>query len=397
MRIEALSVAPGQFAELIEELRFRFHKWDAYVGGALRVLPDALLISPAEHQEAVACCVRLHEALGRAAARLLEDPRGLARLGIPPAIQEIIRAEIPHPHSIVRYDLIPTTSGWMVPEFNEDAPGGFNESIAGKALFEGLLPAASAPGDFARSFLDALPPGRQAGLVYATGYAEDLQHMLILAELLRSRGIESVLASPSHLTCSSFGRPRLLGKPVDWIFRFFPGEWYGYLDNVRDWRRTVGKIPVINPLSRVVRQSKALFALWRAETLVDEADTAFLNRYTPHTEFFRADRASFYLDHREDWVLKKLFGRMGDAVTIGRLCPALEWEKAVAEACKTPEAYIAQHAFVPLPVPNGTRRLFPALGVYLIDGAFAAYYSRVDEVGYTTHEAYYVVTAVESA
>lgn len=397
MRIESLAVAPDRFAELIEELRFRFHKWDAYVSGALRVLPEALVISPAEHQDAVACCVRLHEALGRAAARLLEDPPGLDRLGIPAAIQEIIRAETPHPHSIVRYDLIPTASGWMVPEFNEDAPGGFNESIAAKALFAKLLSSGSPPGDFARSFLDALPPGKQAGLVYATGYAEDLQHMLILAELLRSRGIEPVLASPSHLTCSAFGRPRLLGRPVDWIFRFFPGEWYGYLENIHDWRRAAGKIPVINPISRVVRQSKALFALWREEALLDETDTALLNRYTPYTEFFRTDRASLYLERREEWVLKKLFGRMGDAVTIGRLCPASEWEKAVTEACKTPKAYIAQQAFVPLPAPNGTRRLFPALGVYLIDGAFAAYYSRVDEVGFTTHEAYYVVTAVEPA
>jgi hypothetical protein len=84
-------------------------------------------------------------------------------------------------------------------------------------------------------------------------------------------------------------------------------------------------------------------------------------------------------------------------VVIGRTCPPPIWEKAVAEAAKTPDAYIAQHAFIPLPVPNGTQSLFPALGVYLIDGAFAGYYSRADEVGFTTNEAYYVVTAVETA
>jgi len=397
VRLETLTVEPDRFAALIEELRFRFHKWDAYVGGALRVVPDALVLTPAEHDDAVACSVALHGALERAAARVWERPEVLGRLGIPKAVQDIIRAEVPHGHGIVRYDLIATASGWMVPEFNEDAPGGFNESIAATALFADLVAGASLPGDFASRFLDSVPPARCVGLVYATGYAEDLQHVLILAELLQSRGIETVLAAPDHLTCGRFGRPRLLSKPVDWIFRFFPGEWYPYLDNIRDWRRTAAKIPIINPLSRLLRQTKALYALWREEALVDEADTAVLNRYTPHTEFFRRDRAELYATHREDWVLKKLYGRMGDAVAIGRLCPPKEWEQAIAEAAKTPQAYIAQHAFVPVPIPNGTRQWFPALGVYLIDGAFAAYYSRADNVGFTTHEASYVVTAIETA
>ena len=220
--------------------------------------------------------------------------------------------------------------------------------------------------------------------------------MLNMADLLRERGIEKVLAAPSHLTCGRFGRPRLLGEPVDWILRFFPGEWYGYLDNIRDWCRAVAKIPVLNPLSRLVRQSKALYALWRDEPLLDEADTALLNQYTPHTELFRTDRASIYLSNREQWVLKKIFGRMGDAVVIGRTCPPPLWEKTLAEAAKTPEAYVVQHAFVPLPIPDGTRGLFPALGVYLVDGAFAGYYSRADELGFTTNEACYVVTAVEN-
>lgn len=396
MRLEAFAT-PEQFAPLIEELRFRYHKWDAYVGGVLRVLPEALVLSREEHEDAVDCCVRLHGAFERAGKQLSQDPASMDRLGIPKAVQRIIRAERPCPYGIVRYDLIPTDSGWMAPEVNEDAPGGFNESIASAPLFGDLLKGAVIPGDFADSFLDALPPGSCAGLVYATGYAEDLQHVLILAELLRSRGVEPVLASPEHLTCGPFGKPRLLGQPVDWIFRFFPGEWYGYLDNIGAWLRAAARVPIINPLSRLLRQTKGLYALWRETVLVDEADTALLNRHTPHTEFFRRERMDRYLADREGWVLKKQFGRMGDTVTLGRLCTPEIWEKAVAEAAKSPEAWLAQNAFVPIPVFNGVRRLFPALGVYLIHGVFAGYYSRADELGLTTHEAYYVVTAVETA
>ena len=240
-----------------------------------------------------------------------------------------------------------------------------------------------------RSFLDALPPGERAGLVYATGYAEDLQHMLIMADLLRERGIETVLAAPSHLTCGRFGRPRLLGEPVDWILRFFPGEWYGYLDNIRDWCRAVAKIPVLNPLSRLVRQSKALYALWRDEPLLDEADTALLNQYTPYTELFRTDRASIYLSNREQWVLKKIFGRMATPLSLGaparRLSgknPRRSRQDPGGVRCNTPlcRCRFRRHLAV------------PALGVYLVDGAFAGYYSCADELGFTTNEACHVVT-----
>jgi len=396
MRLEALSVTPEQFAPLIEELRFRYHKWDAYVGGVLRVLPCALVLSGAEHSDAVDTCVRLHGAFERAGRQLSREPAWMDRLGIPGAVQKIITAELPHAHGIVRYDLIPTASGWMVPEVNEDAPGGFNESIASRPLFGAVMNGFSIAGDFGQCFRDALPPGRRAGLVYATGYAEDLQHVLILADLLRACGVKPVLGSPGHLTCGPLGRPRLHGEPVDWIFRFFPGEWYGYLDNLRAWCRTAARIPIVNPLSRLLRQTKGLFALWREHPLVEEGDTQLLNRYTPHTEFFRKDRVDAYLGQRESWALKKLFGRMGDTVTLGRLCTPEQWEKSVAEAAKAPEIWLAQHAFSPSPVIGGARRLFPALGVYLINGAFAGYYSRADELGLTTHEAYYVVTAIET-
>lgn len=397
MRLEAMSVTPVQFMALIEELRFRYHKWDAYVGGALRVLPYALVLTPAEHEDAVQRCIQIHDALGRAAARLIEEPAWMDRLGIPKAVQQIARAEQQHTYGFVRYDLIPTASGWMAPEVNEDAPGGFNESIASGPLFGNLLNGFAVAGDIAQCFQDGMPRGRSVGLVYATGYAEDLQHVLILADLLKARGVKPVLASPEHLTCGHFGRPRLSGEPVDWIFRFFPGEWFGYLGNVQAWYRAVARIPVVNPFSRFLRQSKGLFALWREERLLDEADTALLNRYTPHTEFFQKDRVDLYLADRERWALKKLFGRMGDTVSLGRLCTPEVWEKAVAEAAKAPESWIAQHAFSPLPVCNGVRRLFPALGVYLMNGAFAGYYSRADELGLTTHEAHYVVTVIESA
>jgi len=397
VRLVALAADSDRFATVIEDLRFKFHKWDAYLNGSLRVLPAALVLTPEEHADAIDCCIKINDALSRAEAIVRNDPGLMDRIAIPRDLQSIIREEPASPRQIARYDLFSTARGWMAPEFNEDAPGGFNEAVAANALFAGLLDRTSIAGDFGASFLDSLPAGNTVGIIYATGYAEDLQHMLVLADLLRDRGIRVVMASPEHLTCGMFGKPRLMGTPVDWILRFFPGEWFNHMDDLRAWQRAVTRVPMVNPLSRLIRQSKGLYALWREENLLDDADTRTLNRHTPHTEFFNTADIPKYLSRREDWVLKKHFGRMGDAVAIGRLCKSEAWENAVAEAAGRAGDYIAQHAFSPLSAPDGDRVFYPALGVYLINGAFAGYYSRADASGFTTHEAYYAVTAVETA
>ncbi|HRQ63660.1 MAG TPA: glutathionylspermidine synthase family protein [Xanthomonadaceae bacterium] len=397
MRFDPLALDAAGFDALVHELRFRFHKWDTYLAGSLRVMPDALLLSEAEHDDAVACCLQVNAALARVAAWVRREPDCFERLAIPKAVRPLIEAEIEWPFQIARYDLIPTAEGWMIPEFNEDAPGGFNESVAGNALFAKALARGRVPGDFGQSFLDGVPAGRRCGLIYATGYAEDLQHMLVLADLLRSRGVEAILGSPEQLTCGPLGRPRLQGESIDWILRFFPGEWYRFLADLRAWRRAVARIPVVNPLSRLLRQSKGLYAWWRHAPAVDVADREVLDRYTPYTAFFRVDMIPMLKAERERWVLKQSFGRMGDAVVIGRRSSPGDWDRALAEAAKQPANWIAQHAFTPLSLPTARGvAQYPALGVYLVNGAFAGYYSRADEAGFTTHEAHYVVTAVEN-
>lgn len=397
MRLDPLAVDDAGFLALVDELRFRFHKWDVYLSGKLRVLPEALVLEREEHATAVEVCLRLNEALGRVAAQVRARPDYHERLSIPPRVRELIDAEVEQPFQIARYDLVPTAEGWMIPEFNEDAPGGFNEAVAGKELFAATLAGGSVPGDFAASFLDAMPAGRRCGLVYATGYAEDLQHVLLLSDLLRSRGIETVLGSPDQLACGRLGKPRLAGVRIDWILRFFPGEWYAHLLDLGSWRRALGRVPVVNPLGRLVRQSKGLYAWWRQAGEVAPADRAVLDRYTPHTELLRSDSTLGLIEERERWVLKRMFGRMGDAVLIGHRTSPSDWELGVQLALKQPGQWIAQHAFAPLSLSTTAgARQYPVLGIYLVNGRFAGHYSRSDETGFTTHEAHYVVTAVEA-
>lgn len=396
MRFVPLAVDETGFRTLVEELRFRFRKWDVYVGGRLRILREALTLEAAEHAETSDLCRTLSAAFGRVERAARRDPGWADALGIHPAVRSLIEAEVEHPFQIARYDLVPTAEGWMIPECNEDAPGGFNEAIAAKALFERALSGGRVADDFGDAFLDAVPPGKRCGLVYATGYAEDLAHMLVLADLLRSRGIEPILGSPDQLTCGRFGTPRLDGRPVDWILRFFPAEWFPHVADLSAWGRAVARIPIVNPFARAVRQSKGLFAWWRRSSDVDAADRALLERHTPHTERFDPALSTRLRAEREQWVLKRMFGRMGDSVVLGRRHSDADWEKTIEAAAKEPGQWIVQRAFTPLALPTSSDTpQFPVLGVYLIGGQFAGHYSRADEAGFTTHEAHHVVTAVE--
>lgn len=395
MQLDLLDLDADGFHRLIESLRYDFHKWDAWLGGRLRVLPEALLLERDEFTRAVDLAESVSAALARVADAVRADARARGQLQIPASLQALIDAERAWPFQLARYDLIPTAQGWMLPEFNEDAPGGYNESIAGNALFAPVLRRGRVAGDLAEAFLGAVPREPRCALVYASGYAEDLQHMLVLADQLRARGYQPLLASPDQLRCGWLGRPRVQGQPVDWIFRFFPAEWFPVLSNLDDWRRAVTRVPVLNPLARAFRQSKCLYALWNALPGIDEADRRLLQSCTPQTEWFMPERVEALRGERCNWVLKQPFGRMGDAVLIGRHLSEPAWNEALKRAATRPQEWLLQRAFEPLGLPSSVQqRQFPALGLYLVNGRFAGCYSRADEIGFTTHEAHYVVTAV---
>src|SRR5690606_7556510 len=120
---------------------------------------------------------------------------------------------------LTRYDLFPSDDGrWMVSEFNEDVPGGFNESVI-PSLLGDPGPTLCWEGDLRASFVDAFRPYSTVALLYATAFSEDLQHMLILERWLTAAGHRTILGSPAHLH-RRFRRPRILGTPIDAAFRF---------------------------------------------------------------------------------------------------------------------------------------------------------------------------------
>jgi glutathionylspermidine synthase len=396
LSVRPWDLSPEAYAELLRGLRFRYFKWDTYACGGCLVLGEAMVLSRQAHEEVVRATEGLHRALGRFERRVRRDPEALRRLAIPEALHPLIAAEEEDTLQLARYDLFPTEDGrWMVSEFNEDVPGGFNEAVGMPDLLGDPGGGLRWEGDLRASFMEAFRGHESVALLYATAFSEDLQHMLILERWLAEAGYRTVLGSPAHLQ-RGWRRPRVLGTPIDAAFRFYPGEWMPRLPNLAVWHRLGPRLPMMNPVHRLVRQSKTMFALWAEERYLDAEDRALLASHCPLTEAFEPAKLPMLRDERERWVIKRAFGRMGDSVVIGDLCTEQQWSAALAEAACTPGEFCVQERFAVRPLAFAEGPLYPAVGAFLVNGRFAGYYSRAAPRPLITHEAYHVATLVQA-
>lgn len=401
MKSQPWPLSEREVAEVMRALRFDYCTWDIDSGAKRLILPACLVLTRQEHQRAVAVCQRFDEILGRLESALLERPDLLQGLGIPRPVLPLVRADQDTGLQLARYDLFLTPEGrWLVSEFNEDVPGGFNEAVGIPDLVGPYLRGATFQGDLRRAVTAALRPFEHIALLFATGYADDLQHMLLVRRWLEAEGHTTELASPTHLRCRWRG-PRVFDRRCHAAFRFYPGEWYRWLPNRRHWQRALTQLPMMNPLRRLIRQSKRLYALWNDPSLLSREDISFLTAHTPRTFPFEQlagipDNGETSTD-RSRWVLKHAFGRMGDAVVLGNLAGDKEWGETLAAARRAPREWVLQERFQVAAMGNNGTTLYPSLGVYLVNRSFAGYYSRAAVRPFINHEAYHVATTVESA
>lgn len=383
--------------EVLRALRFGHFKWDAFSCGGLTLLPEVIVVEEPLHREVVEAVESLHLALGRFERRVRRDPDALRRLGIPAPLHPLIAEEGDRLLQCARYDLFPTEDGrLMVSEFNEDVPGGFNEAEGVPALLGDAGTGCRWEAGPRARFLDAFAECDAVALLYATAFSEDLQHVLILERWLREAGHTTVLGSPAHLE-RRWRRPRILGTPIDAVFRFYPGEWMPALPNFDTWRRAVATLPMMNPLRHLVRQSKIMFALWWDGADLGAEDRALLARHCPRTFPFDAGCVPRLREERERWVLKRAFGRMGDSVVMGSLVSDKAWDEAIREASAQPADWCIQERFRVRPLQFEAGLLYPTLGAYVVNGRFAGYYSRAAVRPFLTHEALHVATVVQAA
>lgn len=393
MKLVAWNLDATEQAALFQTLRFNYFKWDVDACGKRLILPESIMLTRQEHAQAVAISNRFARVLNTLESALLVRPDLMDRLGIPPTVRPLVLREQSTELQLARYDLFLTPGGqWMVSEFNEDVPGGFNEAVGLPDLLGNDINGGTFAGDLRKAVVEALAPYDHVAFLYATGYSEDLQHMLIVQQWLEKNGQRTCLASPAHLRYGWRGA-RVLGQKMDAAFRFYPGEWFAWLDNRQDWERALPGFPMMNPLRRLLRQSKRLYTLWRDPALLPPEDIQFIESHTPCSLPYDPDLAR--AQSKADWVLKHAFGRMGDAVIMGNLVTEQDWQRHLLAADREPHAWLLQRRFEVMPLRNQTSMLYPTIGTYMVNNRFAGYYSRVDHTPFINHEAYHVTTLVE--
>jgi hypothetical protein len=238
--------------------------------------------------------------------------------------------------------------------------------------------------------------------MFATAYAEDLQVCAFVQRALEREGLRAHLTSPTaprargdDLVVTSNGRD----VPVRALYRFFPTE---YMEGQRNLDAIVsaverGRLRGVSSFAHMFAQSKLAFA--RAFDL----EPARARTHFPESrDLAEIDDATLARD-REDWVIKRALGRVGDEVFVGALTGALEWAITVREVRalrNKGEAWIAQR-FVrqrAIATPFGDRLI--TLGAYVLDGRFVGYFARLTQRSHCSHDALCVpvfVDDVESA
>lgn len=369
-----------ELPQLESELMHRWFVWDAWTAGKRRVDLHPFVLTADAHAEAVRTA-RLAWDLVKSAG----DRHEAAHYRFHPDVERLA-ALAKDRTAMIRVDLLLQADGsWVACEVNADCPGGYNETVALPRLAriagaKGVEP--PNPAGLLANKLVSLSRNAPVALMYATGYAEDLQVCALLERLIEERGGRSVRISPTMLTECGDG-VGIRGEPVHALYRFYPLEYMAEQKNLEAIARATanGSLTSVSSFACIYSQSK--LAMARAFVHGSRAYEAF-----PETHAFAAMEPSQIIHERAGWVLKRDLSRVGDHVYVGALMGDDEWTDVVEEIASVPDqTWIAQR-FVEqrtVTTPSGPR--FLTLGVYLLDGAFAGYFARFSVSSHCSHDA----------
>lgn len=358
-------------------------KWDIQSEDHCVLADFPLFLEPEAWQHVAKMAERLaHEAL-LAEKELLARPELHAKLGLPRRIRKLLKSSNgANPSNGVarvhRFDFHSTAEGWRISEVNSDVPGGFIEASGFAQLMAEHYPGYSLPANPARLYAEAIAhaAGERGliGFVHATAHSDDRQVMEYLARGLRSQGLAAVMVSPEHLrwesgfarVASSFAE----GKPA-MLVRFFPGEWLCELRPDSIWAPWFvgGVTPTSNPGSALLVQSKRFPLTWSELRSPLDAWRELL----PETKC-----PSEVRDFSQgDWVLKPIFGRVGEDVALAGVTERRNFDEIVRAARKHPDRWVAQRRFETAPLDTGRGPRYICLGVFTVDGRAAGAYGRI--------------------
>lgn len=299
------------------------------------------VFSPAEIDRLYAAAKDLHQMFLAAADHVLAEKNGLADLGIPTPLHDVIRRswDADEWEFYGRFDLALDARG--VPkliEYNADTPTGLLEaSIIQWFWKEDLFPRADQFNSIHESFIarwkELLAHGQmQAELTHFTAtpdHPEDRMTIGYLARLAEEAGLAT-----EYLSIDRIGWDRSRGlfvdeeaRPIRQLVKLYPWEWMG----VETFAPQLGLAPwrVLEPAWKTIFASKKLLLVLQ-------------KLYPDHPQLLRVSDRPLPRNH----VAKPVFGRegsnvalhLGGTVTDRRDGPYAEEEFIYQEYCALPQA-----------------------------------------------------------
>lgn len=392
-------VSSNTFRAVHEATIFECCKWDPQVGDTSVLCPTPLILRRRAWRELSLLAERLAAETIAAEDELVRRPDLHRHLGLPWTVRRQFlhtqRAPATSPFRVLRFDFHWTTAGWRLSEVNSDVPGGFIEASGFTRLMAEAVPSATSTADPAAILIETLlRRTRRAptlGLVHATSYTDDRQVMIYLAGLMRSRGAVPVMLSPADVRWTAAGAAGHDGnrwRALDFVYRFFPAEWLPNLGWFQPWRGFFREniTPQINPPTALLTQSKRFPLVWDALA----TDLTLWRKLLPPTCDPRRCRGE-----PDDWVLKPALGRVGEGVDVHGATPPDERRRIHRAARRHPDYWVAQRKFVATPWQTAGGALYPAIGVYVIDGCAAGIYARAAERPLVDSRSFDVAALVE--
>lgn len=254
----------------------------------------------------------------------------------------------------VRYDsFLRAKGGVFYSEFNYDKPCAQREILASgemkannnlnseyrqrfKTAFKRLLKAQPAKDSY------------NVALLSDPCHAEEIHIMYLLEKELKQSNVEFIRVGPKNLYVEN-ELVYAFEKPIDIILRLFPTEFSYEINNIDKILEVFenGKVDIVNDPRVIIGQCKNLYTyLWQ---LVESKDNRLCNEERevikstlPYTEPFHKSKINYILEHKNELVLKPVYGRYSIDVFIGALHTEEEWKESIKYALESGKEFIIQ-------------------------------------------------------
>ncbi|MFN7138847.1 MAG: glutathionylspermidine synthase family protein [Limisphaerales bacterium] len=392
-------IEASQFRKIRQRTIFECCKWDPQVEDVSVLCPFPLLIDKTTWGFLSSTAEQLATETVLAENELIGRPDLHKHLGLPKPIRKLLAQtsalQTPDTQRLLRFDFHFTTTGWKISEVNSDVPGGFIEASGFTALMAeqvGHVDFSDPVEQLIQSILQQTKPHSTVALVHATAFVDDRQVMLFLARRMEQAGLRPILVGPDHVRWTE-GQASIKSEwftgPVDFVFRFYPGEWLPNLPGKTEWSHFFAgsRTPLCNPATALLTQSKRFPLVW------DQLQTPLRTwrKFLPLT----SAPAKQHLAEKEKWVFKPALGRVGESIGLTGATPEKEWKGIEQSLHKEPEEWVAQERFEVISVQLGDTAYYPCLGVYTIAGRAAGIYGRLSSQRLIDHRAQDVAVLIQ--